>query len=272
MKHNCTYLVTDNYPAFIYAPGSGSYAFQEFPKDEFKPGTVVDMMWELAIMLPCILICVFCCCGGIMGYWRRNARLLKKQKEELKLLQDSNSVAWQLNPNDISFNGEGNPVLGQGAYGIVLRAKHMTTPCVVKQFHAGSTVGDSEFIHEMVALRDMRHVNLVLMMGACKLESVSEQIPGGWSIISEFLQGGDVEQLLHEKKQVEVTPYVRLKIAIDAARGIAYLHDKGFAHKDLKTANLMLDGPVHGAFKCKVRFCILFLYCFFFDIVFGVFF
>ena len=54
----------------------------------------------------------------------------------------------------------------------------------------------------MTALQDLRHPNIVQLIGACKLDAVkgNTAIPGGWSIVSEFLRGGDVEELLHEKK------------------------------------------------------------------------
>ena len=113
----------------------------------------------------------------------------------------------------------------------------------------------------MTQLKDLKHPNLVQLIGACKLESGDDNgrttIGGGWSIVSEFLKGGDVEHLLFDKKNkfLNISYYNRVQIAMHAARGLAYLHDQKIIHKDIKTANLMLDGPVDQShrFRCKVR-------------------
>ena len=39
----------------------------------------------------------------------------------------------------------------------------------------------------------------------------------------------------------QVSAFNLIQIALHAARGMAYLHDQGLVHKDMKTANLMLD-------------------------------
>ena len=74
------------------------------------------------------------------------------------------------------------------------------------------------------------------------------------AIVSEFLEGGDVDTLLHGPGSNLISAYNLVKIARDAARGLAYLHTQGIVHKDLKPANLLLDGPVDSAsrFKCKI--------------------
>ena len=144
-----------------------------------------------------------------------------------------------------------------------------TTPVAVKQFHVGSTVADNEFISEMTQLKDLKHPNLVQLIGACKLpgdEKGTMLTGGGWSIVSEFLKGGDVEHLLHDEKNkcLNISYYNRVQIAMHAARGLAYLHDQKIIHKDIKTANLMLDGPVDQShrFRCKVRDVFFFFFFF----------
>ena len=72
--------------------------------------------------------------------------------------------------------------------------------------------------------------------------------------MSEFLRGGDVECLLANSLKNKVSAFNLIQIALHAARGMAYLHDQGLVHKDMKTANLMLDSKVDDThrFKCKV--------------------
>ena len=258
MVHNCSYQITAGVvPSFIYSNSVNLYANKKFPSNSFERGSsqYPDVMWQFTILLPLVSIFVCCLFGCCVQAYRINENKLKAKDAALRKLQDAKSEAWKIPPDHIFMSGV-NPKLGEGAFGVVLKAKYGTTPVAVKQFHAGSTVSDSEFIGEMTALQDLRHPNIVQLIGACKLDAVkgNTAIPGGWSIVSEFLRGGDVEELLHEKKTVAVSMFNRIQIAWHAARGMAYLHDQGLVHKDIKTANLMLSGHVDDSsnFTCKV--------------------
>jgi len=77
------------------------------------------------------------------------------------------------------------------------------------------------------------HPNVCLFMGA-------SVIPGKVKIVTELMQG-DVEKLL--KQQTDLSLSARLKMAKDAAQGMAWLHGNTppVIHRDLKTANLLYD-------------------------------
>ena len=123
----------------------------------------------------------------------------------------------------------------------------------------------------MTQLKDLKHPNLVQLIGACKLPGDEKgTMGGGWSIVSEFLKGGDVEHLLHDEKNkcLNISYYNRVQIAMHAARGLAYLHDQKIIHKDIKTANLMLDGPVDQSHRFRCKVCDVFVFVFFFVFLF----
>lgn len=59
-------------------------------------------------------------------------------------------------------------------------------------------------------------------------------------MFSEFMSGGSVYDYLHKQKGVFKFPSL-LKVAIDVARGMNYLHQNNIIHRDLKAANLLMD-------------------------------
>ena len=70
-------------------------------------------------------------------------------------------------------------------------------------------------------------------------------------MVTELCQGS-LYSLLHASgKKVSPSPLVSLSMALDAARGLFYLHGQGVIHCDFKTANLLVV-DVRG-FRVKVR-------------------
>ena len=58
--------------------------------------------------------------------------------------------------------------------------------------------------------------------------------------LSEFMSGGRLYEFLHKQRGVFKLPSL-LKVAIDVSKGMNYLHKNDIIHKDLKTANLLMD-------------------------------
>ena len=59
-------------------------------------------------------------------------------------------------------------------------------------------------------------------------------------LFPEFMSGGSVYDYLHKQKGVFKLPML-LKVAIDVAKGMHYLHQNNIIHRDLKAANLLMD-------------------------------
>ncbi|KAH6805028.1 protein tyrosine kinase family protein [Perilla frutescens var. frutescens] len=127
--------------------------------------------------------------------------------------------------------------IGLGSYGEVYRGDWHGTEVAVKKFLDQDITGESleEFRSEVRIMKRVRHPNVVLFMGAVTR-------PPNLSIITEFLPRGSLYRLLHRPNN-QLDDRRRLKMALDAARGMNYLHNctPVIVHRDLKSPNLLVD-------------------------------
>ncbi|KAH9611821.1 hypothetical protein KSS87_006764 [Heliosperma pusillum] len=79
----------------------------------------------------------------------------------------------------------------------------------------------------------VRHKNVVQFIGACTK-------PPSLCIVTEFMAGGSVYDYLHKRKGTFKLPSL-IRVAIDVAKGMNYLHQNNIIHRDLKAANLLMD-------------------------------
>lgn len=90
-----------------------------------------------------------------------------------------------------------------------------------------------EFKQEIYMLREVDHPNIVRFIGSCTK-------PPQFYIITECMSRGSLFDFLHNEHNVLDLPML-LKFALDVCSGMSYLHQKGIIHRDLKSANLLLD-------------------------------
>lgn len=83
-------------------------------------------------------------------------------------------------------------------------------------------------------------------------------------IVFEYMQGS-LFNLLHMKKQAQLSIEVRLKIARDVANVFMYMHSLGIVHRDLKSHNVLIDSNLNikvcdfglARFKVKISYLIM---------------
>lgn len=107
---------------------------------------------------------------------------------------------------------------------------------VMRQPDEDDTVATSlekQFTAEVTLLFRLRHPNIIDFVAACKKPPV-------FCIITEYLPGGSLRTYLHKQEPHSLPLKLILKIALDIARGMKYLHSQGIMHRDLKSENLLL--------------------------------
>ncbi|KAG5014834.1 hypothetical protein JHK82_020515 [Glycine max] len=127
--------------------------------------------------------------------------------------------------------------IGLGSYGEVYRGEWHGTEVAVKKLLYQDISGEllEEFKSEVQIMKRLRHPNVVLFMGAVTR-------PPNLSIVSEFLPRGSLYRLIHRPNN-QLDERRRLRMALDAARGMNYLHNctPVIVHRDLKSPNLLVD-------------------------------
>mmetsp|Transcript_5315 Transcript_5315/g.8221 ORF Transcript_5315/g.8221 Transcript_5315/m.8221 type:complete len:1096 (+) Transcript_5315:131-3418(+) len=129
--------------------------------------------------------------------------------------------------------------LGEGSFGIVWKGSwHGTTVAIKKlKFEKAAMPPDvlEDFRKEVAILGRLRHPNVLLFMGACT-ESPN------YCMVTEFLEGGSLFDLMHDK-HLKLNLDTVLSMSIQAARGLSYLHNCNppVIHRDLKSLNLLVD-------------------------------
>uniref|UniRef100_A0A6P4ANK8 non-specific serine/threonine protein kinase n=1 Tax=Ziziphus jujuba TaxID=326968 RepID=A0A6P4ANK8_ZIZJJ len=138
---------------------------------------------------------------------------------------------WEIDSSLLKFENK----LGSGSYGDVYKGSYCSQEVAVKVLKPERVTAEmlGEFSQEVYIMRKIRHKNVVQFLGACT------QHPN-LCIVTEFMSRGSLYDFLHKQKGVFNLASL-LKVAIDISKGMNYLHQNNIIHRDLKTANLLMD-------------------------------
>ncbi|KAL3533224.1 hypothetical protein ACH5RR_006745 [Cinchona calisaya] len=133
-------------------------------------------------------------------------------------------------------------VLGEGGFGIVykgvidgnVRPGYQTTRVAIKELDPEGLQGDREWLAEVNYLGQLRHPNLVKLIGFCCDDDHR-------LLVYEYMVSGSLEKNLFTRVSATLTWSRRMKIALDAAKGLAFLHTAKIIYRDFKTSNILLD-------------------------------
>ncbi|WJX49997.1 non-specific serine/threonine protein kinase [Trifolium repens] len=128
--------------------------------------------------------------------------------------------------------------IGQGGFGGVYKGylKDIDTNVAIKRISRESKQGIKEYATEVKIIGQLRHRNLVQLIGWCHKKK-------DFLLIYEFLQNGSLDSHLYRGKSV-LTWQMSYNIAMDLALALLYLHEEWeqcVLHRDIKSSNIMLD-------------------------------
>ncbi|GJT89807.1 kinase-like domain, phloem protein 2-like protein [Tanacetum coccineum] len=156
-----------------------------------------------------------------------------KEFERLKIALEEIKTATE--------NFDERRVIGNGGFGKVYKGElshsnRSENMFAIKRLDPKYGQGDAEFYKEIRTLCCYRHENLISLQGFCKEE-------GETILVYEYASRGSLDRLLSD---VTLTWTQRIKICLDAAKGLSFLHDPNGTHQrvlhcDLKSANFLLD-------------------------------
>lgn len=137
-------------------------------------------------------------------------------------------------------------ILGEGGFGYVFKGwieENGTAPTkpgsgvtvAVKNLKPDGLQGHREWVAEVDFLGQLHHPNLVKLIGYC-IEDDQRLL------VYEFMTRGSLENHLF-RRTIPLPWSNRIKIAIGAAKGLAFLHGgpEPVIYRDFKTSNILLD-------------------------------
>jgi serine/threonine protein kinase len=126
--------------------------------------------------------------------------------------------------------------LGEGAMGVVYRARDTALGRVVALKMLSQELGAEEELHQRF-LREAEAVGLLSHPNIVTVYDMGEAA-GQLYMSMELLEGEDLRFLIEKRVPIPVADRVRILIQI--CEGVEYAHSKGVVHRDIKPANILV--------------------------------
>lgn len=135
-------------------------------------------------------------------------------------------------------------LLGKGGFGRVYKGVLPTTTqhVAIKRVSPESKQGKKEFMAEIAILGQVRHRNLVQLLGYCRYKQ--ELL-----LVYDYMPNGSLDRYLYDKNTPTLDWAQRLRIIKGVASGLFYLHEdweQVIIHRDIKASNVLLDDDMNG--------------------------
>ncbi|CAO2046419.1 unnamed protein product [Urochloa humidicola] len=141
---------------------------------------------------------------------------------------------------DATNDFDNSLIIGTGGSGVVfLGTLDDGTSVAIKRFNSAAMDAEQvkQFKFEINDLGKWNHCNVVNLLAYCVHNTE-------WFLVYEYMSGGTLRERLQPGHRAPLTWMQRMRISLDVAHGIEYLHGmshKKFIHRDLKPSNILLD-------------------------------
>ncbi|XP_066307268.1 wall-associated receptor kinase 1-like isoform X2 [Miscanthus floridulus] len=190
------------------------------------------------------------CTGAIGGFFiiavAVFASLLAKEKRKMKdyfrknggpIIEEVNKIKL-FKKKELERTLKSSNRIGQGGFGEVYKGylRDETQPVAVKKPKIDVKLA-GQFVNEVIIQSRVLHKNIVKLIGCC----LEVDVP---ILVYEYVPNGSLDRILHDSNRVPLNLDLRLQIAAQSAKGLAYMHSEittPILHGDVKPANILLD-------------------------------
>ncbi|XP_073005039.1 L-type lectin-domain containing receptor kinase IX.1-like [Typha latifolia] len=220
--------------------------YWEFSSDlDPKKGVKIELLVILAVGIGVLIFVI-----GLISFllWKKRARRWRGEEEGDGMDYDELTDEFEkrsgpkrflysellLATNNFAAAGK----LGEGGFGAVYRGFLRTSnlSVAIKRISKASKQGRKEYVSEVKIISQLRHRNLVQLLGWCHDRR-------DFLLVYELMPNGSLDSHLYTNARSLTWP-VRYRIALGLASAVLYLHeewDHCVVHRDIKPSNVMLD-------------------------------
>ncbi|KAF5764845.1 putative protein kinase TKL-CTR1-DRK-1 family [Helianthus annuus] len=140
---------------------------------------------------------------------------------------------WNIDYSELTYGSR----VGIGFFGEVFRGTWNGIEVAIKVLLEQDVTAENieDFCNEISILSRLRHPNVILFLGACTT-------PPHFSLITEYMDMGSLYYLVHVSGlRKRISWRRRLKMLCDICRGLMCMHRMKIVHRDLKSANCLVN-------------------------------
>ncbi|GLT35341.1 hypothetical protein SLA2020_098050 [Shorea laevis] len=202
---------------------------------------------KIKLVVAIVVVVIVLLIGTLLAYViMRQRKKVNKRAKRTNLTSINDDFEIGTGPRRYSYqdlasatnNFSQDRKLGEGGFGAVYRGylANVDMLIAIKKISKGSKQGKKEYVTEVKTISQLRHRNLVQLIGWCHERSE-------FLLVYEFMSNGSLDSHLFGKRS-PFPWHIRYKITLGLASAILYLHEEWeqcVVHRDIKSSNIMLD-------------------------------